>query len=66
VRHALGLDKVPNGVSPEHNDGIIYDMLPDKTSASGFGHPQCGGSEAQIAGQIHSGTVPQWAQVMGN
>jgi len=65
VRHALGLDKAPNGVTPEHNDGIIYDMLPDKTSASGFGHPQCGGSEAQIAGQIHAGTVPQWAQVMG-
>ena len=65
VRRALGLDNVPNGVTPAHNDGIIYDMLPDKTSASGFGHPQCGGSEAQIAGQIHSGTVPQWAQVMG-
>jgi uncharacterized protein GlcG (DUF336 family) len=65
VRHALGLDKVPNGVTADHNDGIIYDMLPDKTSASGFGHPQCGGSEAQIAAQIHAGVVPQWAQVMG-
>ncbi len=64
VRHALGLDHVPNGVSPAHNDAIIYDMLPDKTSASGYGHPQCGGSEAQIATQIHSGFVPQWAQGM--
>lgn len=64
VRHALGLDHVANGVSPAHNDAIIYDMLPDHTSASGYGHPQCGGSEAEVAGQIQSGVVPQWAQVM--
>jgi uncharacterized protein GlcG (DUF336 family) len=64
VRHGLGLDHVPNGVSSDHNDGIIYDMLPDKTSTSGFGHPQCGGSEAEVAAQIHAGVVPQWAQVM--
>lgn len=62
VRHALGLDHVPNGVSPYHNDAIIYDMLPNKTSASGYGHPLCGGSEAKIAVQIHSGYVPQWQQ----
>ena len=64
IRHALGLDHVPGGVSPDHNDAIIYDMLPDKTSASGWGHPQCGGSEADVAMQIHAGVVPQWAQVM--
>ncbi|HZT88155.1 MAG TPA: heme-binding protein [Stellaceae bacterium] len=64
VRHALGLDHVPGGVSPDHNDAIIYDMLPDKTSASGYGHPQCGGSEADVAMQIHAGFVPKWAQVM--
>jgi uncharacterized protein GlcG (DUF336 family) len=64
VRHALGLDRVPNGVSPAHNDAIIYDMLPDHTSASGYGHAQCGGSEAETAGQIQSGFVPLWAQVM--
>jgi uncharacterized protein GlcG (DUF336 family) len=63
VRHELGLDHVPNGVSPAHNDAIIYDMLPDKTSASGYGHPQCGGQEAEVAEQIHSGVVPQWAKV---
>jgi uncharacterized protein GlcG (DUF336 family) len=63
VRHELGLDRVPNGVSPAHNDAIIYDMLPDKTSASGYGHPQCGGQEANVAEQIHSGFVPQWAKV---
>ena len=64
VRHGLGLDHVPNGVSPAHNDAIIYDMLPDRTSASGYGHPQCGGHEAEVAEQIHSGVVPQWAKVM--
>lgn len=64
IRHALGLDHVPNGVSPAHNDAIIYDILPDKTSVSGFGHPLCGGSEADVATQIHAGFVPQWAQVM--
>ena len=62
VRHALGLDHVPAGVSPDHNDGIIYDMLPDKTSASGYGHAKCKGSEAQVAEQIHAGSVPAWAR----
>jgi hypothetical protein len=51
-------------MSPDHNDGIIYDMLPDKTSASGYGHPQCGGHEADVAVEIHSGFVPKWAQVL--
>ncbi|MBV8755209.1 MAG: heme-binding protein [Hyphomicrobiales bacterium] len=62
VRHALGLDHVPAGVSPDHNDGIIYDMLPDKTSASGYGHANCKGTEAQVAEQIHAGFVPNWAR----
>ena len=30
VRQALGLDKVPAGVGPDHNDEIIYDLAPDK------------------------------------
>jgi uncharacterized protein GlcG (DUF336 family) len=64
MRTALKLDHVPNGVSPAHNDAIIYDVLPDKTSASGYGHALCGGSEAQVAEQIHSGFVPQWAKAM--
>lgn len=62
VRHALGFDHVPAGVAPDHNDGIIYDMLPDKTSASGYGHAVCKGTEAQVAVQIHAGIVPQWAK----
>jgi uncharacterized protein GlcG (DUF336 family) len=60
VRHALGMDRVPDGVSPGHNDAIIYDMLPSKVSVSGWGHPQCGGNETQVAEQIHSGYVPEW------
>ena len=62
VRQALGMDKVPGGVSPDKNDGIIYDMKPDKTSASGYGHPLCNGKEAEIAEQIHAGMVAQWAK----
>lgn len=60
VRQALGMDHVPNGVSPGHNDAIIYDMLPTRVSVSGWGHPQCGGHETQVAEQIHSGYVPEW------
>ena len=60
VRHALGMDHVPNGVSAGHDDAIIYDMLPSKVSVSGWGHPQCGGHEAEIAEQIHSGYTPEW------
>jgi hypothetical protein len=64
VRQALGLDKVPGGPGPDHNDEIIYDMTPAKTSVSGYGHPMCKGKEAQIAQEIHAGFVPPWAQVM--
>jgi uncharacterized protein GlcG (DUF336 family) len=64
VRQALGLDKVPGGVSPAHDDGIIYDLQPDHSSASGYGHPLCKGKEADIAEQIHAGTVPHWAKAM--
>lgn len=63
VRHALGLDKVPAGVGPDHDDEIIYDLAPDKTSASGYGHALCKGKEADIAEQIHAGFVPRWAKV---
>jgi uncharacterized protein GlcG (DUF336 family) len=64
VRQALGLDKVPGGVSPDHNDEIIYDILPDKRSASGYGHAKCAGGEIEIAQQIHSGFIPSWAQAI--
>ncbi len=64
VRQALGLDKIPNGPGPDHNDEIIYDVAPDKTSASGYGHPVCKGMEPEIAEQIHSGVMPRWAKAM--
>lgn len=58
IRQKLHLDKVPNGPSPRHDDEIIYDVGPDGKSASGWGHPQCGGlGAAQIAQSMHSGIV---------
>ena len=50
MRNAMGFDYVPNGVSANKDDGIIYDITGDK-SAGGFGHPVCGGTEAQIAAE---------------
>ncbi len=64
VRQALGLDKVPAGVGPDRNDEIIYDVTPDKTSPSGYGHAKCRGTEPEVAEQIHAGFVPRWAKVM--
>ncbi len=64
VRHALGLDHVPAGVAPDHNNGIIYDMLPDKTSASGYGHITCKparwrtGRSRLAAGRAGGGELP--------
>ncbi len=46
VRHALGLDVVPMGPSPDHNDNLILDFK-NGVSQSGFGHPSCkGGTQA--------------------
>lgn len=42
VRHALGLDTVTMGPSPDHNDNMILDWN-NGVSASGFGHPTCKG-----------------------
>jgi len=53
IRHALNLDNVPAGVSPTHDDNIIYDIAPDANghavSAGGFGHPQCDTNAVAIA-----------------
>jgi uncharacterized protein GlcG (DUF336 family) len=54
TRAALGLDNVPGGVSANGDDGILYDIS-DGESASGFGHPSCGGTERAIASEINSG-----------
>jgi uncharacterized protein GlcG (DUF336 family) len=55
IRHQLGLDHVPAGVSPNMKDAIIYDIGPDGKSASGFGHPKCNGKEDQIAVDLGAG-----------
>jgi len=55
VRNALGLDKVPAGVNPQRKDAIIYDMNAAGQSASGFGHPKCSGTEADVAEQLGAG-----------
>jgi uncharacterized protein GlcG (DUF336 family) len=55
VRHFLGLDHVPAGVSPNMKDAIIYDIGPDGKSASGFGHPKCNGKEDHIAVDLGAG-----------
>ena len=57
MREALGLNHVPNGPSPQHNDAIVYDVGADGKSPSGWGHPQCGHNGAQIAQQIGAGLL---------
>lgn len=54
VRAALGLGTVPAGVSPNKDDGIIYDIT-SGVSKSGFGHPACGGKEIDVAKEIKAG-----------
>jgi hypothetical protein len=46
---------VPAGPSSERKDAIIYDMNAAGQSASGFGHPKCAGSEAEIADALQAG-----------
>jgi hypothetical protein len=58
VRKALGLEKVPAGVSPSKDDGIVYDIA-GGASKGGYGHPICGGKEADVAKEIGAGAVVQ-------
>ena len=58
VRKALGLDHVPAGVSPNKDDEVVYDIANGK-SKGGFGHPICGGKEAEVAVQVGAGAVVQ-------
>ena len=55
VRAALELDKVPAGVNPLRKDAIVYDLDPKNKSASGWGHPLCAGTEADIARDLGAG-----------
>jgi hypothetical protein len=52
VRKALGLDKVPAGVTDKSHDAIIYDVDASGKSASGYGHPKCGHREDAVAKEI--------------
>jgi uncharacterized protein GlcG (DUF336 family) len=62
MREKLGLNRVPAGVSPKHNDAIIYDIGTDGKSASGFGHPTCGGKEVDIAKELGAGFASSQAR----
>lgn len=55
VRRALGLDKVPAGINPLAKDAIVYDLDPGGKSASGWGHPKCAGTEADVAAELGAG-----------
>lgn len=51
TRGTLKLDYVTNGVSPDKNDQIIYDLSGTK-SKSGFGQPTCGNKEDDVASHL--------------
>ena len=56
IRHALNLDNVPGGVSPTHDDNIVFDIAPDAaghpSSASGWGHAKCSDEAAAISASL--------------
>ena len=52
VRKALGLDKVPAGITADNNDAIIFDIGLMGKSSSGYGHPVTGLKEDDVAKQI--------------
>jgi uncharacterized protein GlcG (DUF336 family) len=52
VRKALGLDKVPAGITADNNDAIIYDIGLTGGSSSGYGHPVSGLKEDDVAREI--------------
>jgi len=52
VRRALGLDRVPSGITAENNDAIIFDINMLGKSSSGYGHPESGLKEPEIAKEI--------------
>ena len=53
---------VPQGVHPQNgDDGIIYDIDESGVSASGFGHPACGGNEIAEAARIEAGGARELA-----
>ncbi len=51
LRHALGLDYVPGGVSPTGDDNIVYDIVEGK-SRGGWGHPETTPEATSIANSL--------------
>ena len=51
VRHALELDYIPGGVSPDGDDNMVNDIV-DGTSTSGWGHPATSPDAAAIAKEL--------------
>jgi uncharacterized protein GlcG (DUF336 family) len=62
LRHRLMLDYVPTGVSPTHDDNIIYDIAGGR-SASGFGHPECNAATTAIGKALPVTNAIRHAQV---
>ncbi|HVW73699.1 MAG TPA: heme-binding protein [Rhizomicrobium sp.] len=54
VRKALGLDRVPAGITTDNNDAIIFDIGMMGKSSSGYGHPTSGLKEDDVASEIGS------------
>lgn len=52
IRKALGLDKVPAGITAANNDAIIFDFGLLGKSGSGYGHPTSGLKEEDVAREI--------------
>ncbi|MFA7095868.1 MAG: heme-binding protein [Gammaproteobacteria bacterium] len=55
VRDALGLDNIPGGVAADNTDNIIFDNVGTDgsfQSEGGFGHPECGFGETEIAQEL--------------
>lgn len=52
LRKALGLDKVPAGITADNNDAIIFDIGMMGKSSSGYGHPVSGLKEDDVAKEI--------------
>jgi uncharacterized protein GlcG (DUF336 family) len=53
VRDGLSLDFIPGGVDPvSGTDNIVYDIQPDGTSPSGWGHPECATASTTIGNNL--------------
>ena len=53
VRDKLALDFIPGGVDPvSGTDNIVYDIQPDGTSPSGWGHPECSTAATTIGNAL--------------